>query len=71
MLSALWWLPLVVAVVAAVALWRGARALGVEAARLQSAVAELRRLRTLVAEVRAAVAAVDTRPRSQRDLGHR
>jgi hypothetical protein len=71
MLSALWWLPLVVAVVATVALWCGARALGAEAARLQAATAELRRLRPMVAEVRAAIAAVAAHPRARRELGHR
>jgi cytochrome c-type biogenesis protein CcmH/NrfF len=71
MLSVLWWLPVVVAVVATVVLWRGARSLAAEAARLHAAIAELRQLRPAVAEVRAAIAAIDAGPRGQRDLGRR
>jgi hypothetical protein len=58
MLSPLWWLPLAVAAVAVVPIWRGTRRLGVEAAALQASIAGLHDLRPLVAQVKAEIGAV-------------
>jgi hypothetical protein len=59
MLSPLWWFPLAVAAAAAIPLWRGARSLEVRAAELRTAVADLGRVRPLLVEVKAELAAVE------------
>lgn len=71
MLSAWWWLPLGVAVVAAVALWQGVRALGAEAAALRRSVARLAEVRPLIAEIRRENASLLAPTRSLADLGPR
>ncbi len=58
MLSLLWWLPLAVAALAAIPLWRAGRRLQVESARLRTSAEELRRLRPLVAQVQTEVSGI-------------
>jgi hypothetical protein len=72
MLSMLWLFPLVVAAAAVVPIWRATQRLGGEAAELRVSIAELARLRPLVADVRAEIIAVGATPgRPVRDLGPR
>jgi hypothetical protein len=79
MLSMIWWLPLALGAAAVVPLWRGAQRLGQEAAALRSSIDALARLRPLVADLRAEVAAVGSAvngaaaapPRSIHHLGPR
>lgn len=71
MVSVLWWLPLAVAATAVVPLWRGAQRLVIEVARTQASISELRRVRPLVAQVKAEIDAVAAPPRGMQDLGHR
>ena len=58
MLSAWWWLPLGLATVATVALWRGVRVLQAEAVALGESIRGLAALRPLVAEIRGENASV-------------
>jgi hypothetical protein len=72
MLSPLWWLPLLVAALAAAALWRGVRQLQAQSAGLTAATEELRRLRPLVAEVQGEIAtSARAAARANHDLASR
>jgi len=71
MLSPLWWLPLAVAVVSIIPLWRGTRSLQREAENLRAAIVDLGAVRPLVAQLSSQVAAVDHSRRGIEDFGHR
>jgi hypothetical protein len=71
MLSLLWWLPMAVAVAAALVLWWGVRVLHDEASRLQASITELAQVRPQVARLRGEIAAVDAARRGLHDTGHR
>jgi hypothetical protein len=73
MLSMLWWFPMAVAVAGMAAIWRAARRLETELAALRVATAELARLRPLVVDVRAEIAAVASEATRRRllDFGPR
>lgn len=71
MLSSLWWLPVGVAAVAAVAVWRGVRTLTAEVAALRHSIARLAEVRPLVAQIREENASLLAPTRNLADLERR